>query len=97
MLRRLTQQYSAYKGRVEMLGIALDSTEPVSELTNVASREAYPFPAAAANPEMVTAYQVLIRSPKIAVDANGAIANPWGYGLEPSGSWRKLFASLVSS
>jgi peroxiredoxin len=63
----------------------------------VADREAYPFPVARVNPEMVAAYQVLIRSTKIVVDADGTIAYRWGYGIEPSGGWRALLESLVSA
>ena len=77
-----------------MIAVALDPTEPVTELRNVAQREAYPFPVATVNPDMAAAYQVLIRSTKIAVDANGVIVNRWGYGVEPSGGWQRLLDSL---
>jgi hypothetical protein len=80
---------------LEVLAVAIDPTEPVSELQSVAARESYPFPVATVNPEMVAAYQVLIRSTKIAVDSNGFVVDRWGYSAEPLGGWRVLFESLV--
>jgi peroxiredoxin len=96
-LRRLSQEYPPYEGRVQILAIAIDPTEPLSELRTVAQQESYPFLVGRNNPEMVSSYQVLIRSTKIVIDKHGVITNRWGYDVEPLGDWSRLFASLADS
>ena len=90
----MSQEYPEYRSQIEVLAVSIDPSEPVSELRGVAQREDYPFPIAVANADMAARYQVVIRSTKILVDANGVVVNRWGYGVQPPEGWAGLFGAL---
>ena len=95
-MRRLSQEYPEYRHQIEVLAVSIDPSEPLSELRGVAQREGYPFPVAVANADMAARYQVVIRSTKILVDADGIMVKRWGYGVQPSEGWVGLFGSLAA-
>ncbi|PZC46587.1 MAG: hypothetical protein C1O27_001729 [Chloroflexi bacterium] len=56
-----------------------------------------PFPVYMGNREMFVAYNVTVRSTKLAVGSNGVITFREGYGLMSTQDWDQVLADLVQS
>ena len=94
-MRQLKELYPAYAGRVVLLVIGIDPTETAETLRANREREGYPWLVAASHPEVATAYGILTRATKVAVDRQGTIVFREGYGVQPRERWERLLRELA--
>ena len=94
-MRTLKDIAPSYQGKLRLVLIAIDPSEPPRDLKSWQESNGYPGTLVLANEKLLDAYKVLIRSTKIGIDHNGAIVFRAGYGEVPKGSWEATVQFLT--
>ena len=75
----------------------MDPSEGPDVLRAYHAEQAYPWPAAVGNPQIIEAYRVISTAIKFGIDGNGLVQYRRGYGVVPEQGWRDLLQQLSGS
>jgi hypothetical protein len=93
----MKEVYPEYADQVAFYAVGSDPTEDLALLEEFASEQEYPWPVAKPVGAMLQDLEVLLRSTKIAFDANGVIIYRASYDQGGPEDWRQVFQELADS
>ena len=85
-----------YADQVVLYGVGASPVDSLDGLESFRQREGHPWPVAAPEGSMLRDLNVVIRSTKIAFDADGIITYRATFGDADPDEWRQVFEELAS-